>query len=122
MPNRGIGLAIDQASGPRPRSPQFIHRVTKRTFLKREAATADAAYDLVAKLGQGPDPLVEHAGPGIGEIAPVCRSGDMIVRHIGQRVLDDRQRDAGTLGNADDGDPAQDGAVITALVSFRAPA
>ena len=97
--------------------------IAQRTIAHRETAAADAGGQLVAQCGQLGDALVQIRLPVFRQVA--AQSLAKSWRSSGsaaERLLDIGERDAGALGDLDDGDAAQHAAGIAALVAAAAHA
>src|SRR5690606_8484751 len=75
--------------------------------LHRQAATADAAGELLLQQLDGPAALLELPLPHPGDPLPVLVGGGPIGGQGGEDLGDVGQRDVETLGHDDQGDPAQ---------------
>jgi hypothetical protein len=105
-------------SGAALRGP--VVRVEQAAGVDRQAAAADAGCEPVAKCLQRGYPLVEVVPLGAREPFPVAPGGGASDGECVQRGADPLERDAGCAAGLDQRDPAQGGALITALIPARA--
>src|SRR2546430_8924788 len=98
----------------------FVVRVQQIALVDREAAAADAGREAVAEGEEIRDAAVEVVAPFVREAFPVLAARGAPRRQAVERVLDLGQLDAGGAAGLHERDPAEDGAVVTALVAVRA--
>src|SRR6188472_4709223 len=98
----------------------LVIRVEQVALVDRETAAADARGQPFAQRLQGRDPRVEVRSPAVREALPVAAAGGTLRRETIERRADLAQRDPGRTACLDEGDPAQDGPVVAALVAVRA--
>jgi hypothetical protein len=101
---------------------QLVALVDQAALGEGEAAAADAAGEPVAELLQPGDALVEGFLPAVGGALPELHGRRRVLGQEVQDLADQRERDADRLRGPDEGDPAQRGAVVTALVTGGAAA
>ena len=113
-PRRGRRRA---GSGRPGRLRGAVDRVEEAAGAEREAAAADAGGEVVADALEQRDALLDVVPPGAREALPVALRRRLAGGQQRQRGADRGQRDARRSARLDDGDAAQDGALVAALVA-----
>src|SRR6266571_2867253 len=98
----------------------FVVGVQEVALVDREAAATDARGESVAQALQRLDARVEVVSPAVREAFPVLAAGRAASGQARERRPDVGEGDARGSAGLDEGNPAQDGAVVAALVAVGA--
>src|SRR5262245_57506523 len=101
---------------PRALGRGLVVGVQQLAAVDREAAAADARRQALAEGLQGLDARVEVVAPAVRETLPVAAARGAVARQRPERAPDPLERDAGRAARLDEREPAQDGAVVAALI------
>ena len=111
------GPAAHQQPWPRSLPGHAVRRIVERAAVEREATAADAAVQLVPQPPHALDPVLQFPAPLPGQPLPITSRRCAVGGEGLQRIPDFRQAETQCPGDADDGDPAQDGPVEHTLVA-----
>jgi hypothetical protein len=106
--------------GSRAAGGGFVVGVEQVALVDREAAAPDARGQAVAEGLQRFDAPVEVVSPLVREALPVLAARRAPRGEAIERCADLGERDSGGAAGLDEGDPAQDGAVVASLVAVGA--
>ena len=99
---------------------RLVLGVQELALVDRETAAADAGVEAVAERLQRGDPSLEVLAPALREPLPVAARGSAVRGKRRERGADAFERDARGAPGLDEGEAAEDGSFVAALVALRA--
>ena len=111
---RGVA---EQIARPATEAAGAVVRVVKLAPFQSEAAASNALGKFVAQRDEQPDTLVEFCMPAARKSLPVALVGRPLSGERFEGLADLVQRQPDALGDVDEGQPAQNVAVVAPLVS-----